>query len=73
MPQSQQEKAIHASTKISDKKRKELSDFLVTEMLKRHVPIETIIGGLKKSGVPNRIIKQSFDKNVELLKKRKFQ
>ncbi len=61
-----QRKAIFAQTPTQ---QKELSEFLVKEMLKRKVPPETIIGGLRKAGVPNPVIKQAFDKNIELVKR----
>ncbi len=49
------------------KQQQELSEFLVKEMLKKKVPVETIIGGLRKAGVPDPTIKKAFDKNSNLV------
>ena len=51
----------------NQKKQQELSEFLVKEMLKKKVPVETIIGGLRKAGVPDPTIKKAFDKNSNLV------
>jgi len=73
MGQSKQQKAIaiaRRKSKISPTKQKELSTFMVKRMLEKNVPIDNIIGGLQLSGVPNKVIKQAFDKNSNLVRKK---